>query len=196
MVEDSRKLKSLRAAIVNDAPRLAALLDGAEAEIAVRALGRSLLNDAEATIDEVSNAAQRGDRLKILAAEQEAQLRARQGGESSLTAIVDAAESAVREASAGLADTQDARRRQVETHDWTNMVLAFGVTIGFFVLLFVLLFGGGVGVNGGLRDLLFTLLGVVATGWANIIGFYFGTSAGSAQKSQAINDALLRATAK
>jgi hypothetical protein len=46
-------------------------------------------------------------------------------------------------------------------------------------------------VDGGVKDLLFTLLGVVATGWANIIGFCFGSSVGSAQKSQTISSALL-----
>ncbi len=40
------------------------------------------------------------------------------------------------------------------------------------------------------RDLLFTLLGVVATGWATIIGYYYGSSSGSAQKSLALAQAL------
>ncbi len=42
----------------------------------------------------------------------------------------------------------------------------------------------------GIRDLLFTLLGVVATGWATIIGYYFGSSSGSAQKSLILANAL------
>ena len=45
-----------------------------------------------------------------------------------------------------------------------------------------------------MKELLFTLFGVVATGWANIIGFYFGSSASSAQKSQTISTALLQKT--
>jgi hypothetical protein len=80
--------------------------------------------------------------------------------------------------------------------DLTNQVLAYLVTVAFFALIVLLMFSSAImpkaAIDGGVRDLLFTLLGVVATGWANIIGFYFGSSAGSAQKSQTISSALLR----
>lgn len=39
------------------------------------------------------------------------------------------------------------------------------------------------------RDLVFTLLGVIATGWATIIGYYYGSSSGSAQKTLALAQA-------
>ena len=40
--------------------------------------------------------------------------------------------------------------------------------------------------------MLYTLLGVLATAWANIIGFYFGSSVGSLQKSQTLQASLLQ----
>ena len=89
-------------------------------------------------------------------------------------------------------DTADARDRQVKLHDDTNRLLAFGVSIGFFALIF-LLFTPIANFNPedqSLKNLLFTLLGVVATNWANIIGYYFGSSAGSSQKTQSIKAAL------
>ena len=40
--------------------------------------------------------------------------------------------------------------------------------------------------------MLYTLLGVLATAWANIIGFYFGSAVGSLQKSQTLQASLLQ----
>jgi hypothetical protein len=79
-------------------------------------------------------------------------------------------------------------------HDSTNQVLAYFVTGAFFALIVLLMFSTKVipKDDAGVKDLLFTLLGVVATGWANIIGFYFGSSVGSAQKSQTIRSVLLQ----
>lgn len=93
------------------------------------------------------------------------------------------------------------------THDRQNRIdvntataLAFITTILFFGLIFIIILHG-IGPkaerlpnlpNGPTpsRDLLFTLLGVVATGWATIIGYYYGSSSGSAQKSLALAQAL------
>ena len=81
-------------------------------------------------------------------------------------------------------------------HDSTNQVLAYFVTGAFFALIVLLMFSTEImpkaTTDAGVKDLLFTLLGVVATGWANIIGFYFGSSVGSAQKSQTIRSVLLQ----
>jgi len=69
--------------------------------------------------------------------------------------------------------------------------LAYVVTAAFFALIVLLMFVHIDSADSGVKDLLFALLGVIATGWANIIGFYFGSSAGSAQKSQTISSVLL-----
>lgn len=190
MASDSPDLvKMLKAAILNDAPGLAAILDGANAPVAISALGKALLADAEASLAEVTAEAQKGDKLKIVAAEQEAQLRLRQNDAGSLNAF--AAERKAEEAH--LADTQAARQKQIDTHDSTNRLLAFAVTAMFFIII-VLLIWKPPPEGSGAKDILYTLLGVVATGWATIIGYYFGSSVGSAQKSQTIDAALTRSS--
>ena len=94
-------------------------------------------------------------------------------------------------AEAGLAD---ARRRQITLHDTTNAVLAYLVTVMFASVLISLIFFGKYIETPG-KEILFTLLGVLGTQWANIIGFYFGSSASSQQKSQTISSALAQQTA-
>lgn len=77
-------------------------------------------------------------------------------------------------------------------HDQTNQWLAYGVTTGFFLLIILLFFRNtGNGADGS-SNLLFTLLGVVGTGWATIIGYYYGSSMGSNQKSQTIDSILAK----
>jgi hypothetical protein len=184
---------ALKNAISAAAPRLADLLDGPNAPIAISALGKGLLGDAQASVAEVAAAAKAASSLQIAAAEQDAQLRLRQ---NSIGSLADLAVNKTRLADDKVAaeDRANARVRQITLHDQTNTWLAYAVTGMFFVLIVLLLFAPllKIDIESGLKDLLFTLLGVVATGWANIIGYYFGSSAGSAQKSQAINDALLR----
>ncbi len=191
--QDSLALKNLISA---DAPQLASLLDGPNAPVAVSALGKALLGDAQASVTDVAAAAKQADKLKIAAAEQEAQLRLRQSNGRSLADLAAAIQPEAAQDRASADDRAGARARQVALHDQTNMWLAYGVTAVFFILILLLIFSPllGLNVEGGLKDLLFTLLGVVATGWANIIGYYFGSSAGSAQKSQAINAALLQSS--
>jgi hypothetical protein len=190
-------ISSLKSLIAADAPQLAALLDGPNAPVAVGALGKALLGDAQASLADVAAAAKQADKLQISAAEQEAQLRLRQSDGRSLADLAAAiqAKAALDKVSAD--DRANARARQIALHDQTNMGLVYGVTALFFILILLLILAPLLKLDiedGGLKDLLFTLLGVVATGWANIIGYYFGSSAGSAQKSQTINAALLEGT--
>jgi hypothetical protein len=90
-----------------------------------------------------------------------------------------------------------AHDRQNKIDVSTATALAFITTLLFFALIFIVILHG-IGPKtvrlsterSPERDLLFTLLGVVATGWATIVGYYYGSSSGSAQKSLALAQAL------
>jgi len=189
---DADALKALKSAIASDAPQLVKLLDGPNADIAISALGKTLLDDSQASLAQVTAAAQQGDKLKIAAAEQEAQMRLRQGSGPSLADLTALVKAETEEEKTANENTENARQMQIKTHDSTTKWLAYIVTVAFFALIATLMFRRFDNTDAGLRDLLFTMLGVVATGWANIIGFYFGSSAGSAQKSQAMQALLQR----
>jgi hypothetical protein len=197
---DMQSLKALADLVRGTAPGLASLLTGPSAAIAVAALGRTLINDAQGPIADVVNAAHGTDpsvRLGIISADQACQLRLREGGitlaalqPDVATKVVDAT---VTISDQAYKDTADARARQMATHDTTNSVLAYATTAAFVAMVIVLVFFGKY-VDAGVKDLLFTLLGVLGTGWAGVISYYFGSSAGSAQKTQAMTAALLQSS--
>ncbi|MFX1677410.1 hypothetical protein PWR63_35155 [Paraburkholderia sp. A2WS-5] len=177
-------------------PSLAQALGGPSAGIVVAALGRCLLQDVQANSDDILTVLKKGNpamQNAILAAEESCQLRLRESGsglaqlapEVALAVISD--DEQTQRLKYG--DIEGARARQIASHDFTNSILAYGVSIGFFAILIILMFFSDK-VNTLYKDLLYTLLGVVGTGWANVIGFYFGSSAGSAQKTQALTAVL------
>ncbi|MBP0590243.1 hypothetical protein J8I87_11065 [Paraburkholderia sp. LEh10] len=79
------------------------------------------------------------------------------------------------------ADRADARDKEEKTGDWVPKALAMAVTAGFFSMLALMALHGLPGEN---RDLMNVILGSLGTAWVSIIGYYFGTSAGSARKTE------------
>ena len=106
-------------------------------------------------------------------------------------------------------------------HNNTTIYLAYITTFGFFFLVACLIgfdrfpsifatiksstaaaaegaTGGGAGtqVVQPYRDILMTLMGVIGTAWAGIISFYFGSSVGSRQQSETLQNISRDATSR
>ena len=74
-------------------------------------------------------------------------------------------------------DRSSARSMQATTKSWIPGALAIFVTVGFFGILYALMSGYATK-----SDELMIMLGSLGTAWTGIIGFYFGSSAGSQAK--------------
>jgi len=59
--------------------------------------------------------------------------------------------------------------------------LAAATTFGFFSLLFLLFFKAFPPES---KDILNVMLGTVGSSWTGIVGYYFGSSSGSAKKTE------------
>jgi hypothetical protein len=80
-------------------------------------------------------------------------------------------------------DRDSARNMQMQTNDWIPRAMAIMVTFGFFGILTWLL-TKGVPPTGS--ETLIYMLGALGTAWTGIVQFYFGSSAGSKAKTDAL----------
>jgi len=83
-------------------------------------------------------------------------------------------------------DRSNARAREIAVKDKVPAILAISVTAGFFGLLTLMSYHT---VPAGAHDILIGMLGSLGTAWIAIISYYFGSSAGSAKKT----DMMMRA---
>jgi hypothetical protein len=155
------------------APSIATAVGGPLAGMATRAISEALLGKPDGTEDELIDAAAKATPEQLLAlkkAEQDFAVRMREL-EIDLQRI-DAA------------DRSSAREREVKTGDWTPRVLAAAVTLGFFGVLGYMI-AYGLPAQGG--EALLVMLGTLGTAWGAIVSYYFGSSAGSKEKTEAMN---------
>ena len=90
---------------------------------------------------------------------------------------------------AQLADVAGARQQTVDLAKtgssiaWAAPVVSVVVSVGFFGVIALLAFAP-VSTDPGRAAMLNTLVGVLATGFASVIGYWLGSSAGSARKTE------------
>jgi len=155
------------------APSIATAVGGPLAGMATRAISEALLGKPDGTEAELIDAAAKASPDQLLAlkkAEQDFAVRMREL-EIDLQRI-DAA------------DRSSAREREVKTGDWTPKALAGAVTLGFFGVLGYMI-AYGLPTQGG--EALLVMLGTLGTAWGGIVSYYFGSSAGSKEKSEAMS---------
>ena len=79
-------------------------------------------------------------------------------------------------------DRKSARDMQIATHSWVPPMLAIGITLGFFGILFALMLG-----YAAKSDELMIMLGSLSTAWAGVVSFFFGSSASSQKKDDLLH---------
>jgi nitrate reductase NapE component len=159
------------------APTIATALGGPLAGLGVRALSHALLgkNDAdEAEIAAALQGATPETLLALKAADQEFAVRMKE-------LDID-----VYRIDAG--DRDSARKREAVVGGAIVPTLAVAVIGGFFAMMFAVLFGYAVAES----TLAGTLIGYASAKAEQVIAYYFGSSAGSKQKTEAMKGMLAK----
>ena len=80
-------------------------------------------------------------------------------------------------------DRKSARDLLVQIRSWVPAALSILITVGYFGVLFFLLFGETKGMD---PQVMMLMVGSLTTAWATVLAFWFGTTSGSAQKTELI----------
>lgn len=154
------------------APTLATAMGGPLAGMAVKTVSQALLGRNDGTQEEVMEAVANATpeqlaRLKEIDASFKIRMR---------ELDIDLEKLATQ-------DRDSARRREIETKDWTPKILAFSILGGYFACLFWLL---GHGMPGSGSESVIMMLGALSQTVTAVVAYYFGSSAGSRQKDSLI----------
>jgi hypothetical protein len=154
------------------APTIATALGGPLAGIAVKTLSNVLLGHENGSEDDVKAA---------MSSASPDQLVALKKIDADFKAHMKELDIDLERIAAG--DRDSARQMQRETKDWTPKILAYFITFGFFgALIWLMVFG--IPQTG--TEVLLMMLGSLSTSWTGVVQFYYGSSAGSKQKTDAL----------
>lgn len=159
------------------APTIASAVGGPLAGMAVRTISEVLLGKPDGTEGELAEAAAKATPEQLLAlkqAEQDFAVKMRE-----LDIDLERLSNA---------DRDSARNREIKTKDWMPRVLALVVVGGFMLTVFMVL----AGYVEGMKDPLMattvgTLIGFVSAKCEQVVAYYFGSSAGSKAKDEAMS---------
>ena len=155
------------------APTIATALGGPLAGVAGKTLSNALFGHEDATEDQISDA---------MASATPDQLAAIKKIDADFKVQMKSLDIDLERISAG--DRDSARQMQRETKDWVPKVLAIVITLGFFGILIWMLLKGMPQTG---TEALLMMLGALGTAWTGVINFYYGSSAGSKAKTDAMN---------
>jgi len=169
-------LKAFGPLLGSVAPTIATALGGPVAGMAVKALSGALFGHEDGTDEDIQAA---------LANPTGDQLAALKKIDADFKVQMKSLDIDLERIAAG--DRDSARTMAIATHDWIPRVLAVGVTLGFFgIIAYILTFG--LPASGG--EALLLLIGTLGSAWTGVMAFYFGSSAGSKAKTDALNASL------
>jgi hypothetical protein len=166
-------LKAVGPLLGQVAPTIATALGGPLAGLAAKTLSTVLLGKEDGSEAEIAKALQGASPDQLAAIKKiDADFKTRMAElEIDLERIV-----------AG--DRDSARKREIALGDHTPKILAAAITIGFFGIL-LWMFVHGVPKNG--NEALLLMLGALQTAFTGVIAYYFGSSAGSKAKTDAMS---------
>jgi len=151
------------------APTLATALGGPLAGLAINAVSSALGIDPDKVQETISSGKLTADQIaSIQQAELALKARAQELGLDFAKLAVD--------------DRKSAREMQINTKSFIPPALAILVTLGFFGILV-----GMMMETFKTSEPLMLMLGSLGTAWTGIIAYYFGSSAGSAAKSELLH---------
>jgi len=171
--KSTRRRGRIKRAIAGAAPKLAHALGGPLAGAAVGALSKAIFGTEDVSEDDLEAALASATPEQLLAikrADQEFQIALR--------------ETAVEEERVHAGDRDSARRRQQLMDDWTPSILGALIISGFFCVLGAMLARA---IPAGAETEFSIMLGALATMTAAVVNYFFGSSAGSKEKTRMMN---------
>jgi hypothetical protein len=154
------------------APTIATALGGPLAGIAVKTLSNVLFGHENGTEEQISEA---------MATATPDQLAAIKKIDADFKVQMKSLDIDLERIAAG--DRDSARQMQAATKDWVPKVLAVVITTGFFGILVWMLVNGMPKTG---TEALLMMLGALGTSWTGVVQFYYGSSSGSKQKTDAL----------
>jgi len=151
------------------APTIASALGGPLAGLAIEAVSKAIGIDPKDVQSTISEGKLSADQIMLLK-------------QAEIAMAARAQEMGLDFAKLNVEDRKSARDMQVATKSYLPPTLAIGVTLGFFGILFGLMFGQI--EHAPQIDI---MLGSLGTAWTGIIAFYFGSSAGSQAKDDLLH---------
>jgi len=165
-------LKTFGPLLSQVAPTIATALGGPLAGMAVKTLSNVLLGHENGTAEDVAGAIQSATPEQLTEIKKiDADFKVR----------MKELDIDLERISSG--DRDSARKMQMQTNDWIPRILALLITVGFFGILVWMLVKGMPSTG---TEALLMMLGALGTAWTGVVNFYYGSSAGSKAKTDAM----------